>query len=551
MQTEIFMSDKQLVMKFDPKVIEHLGVRMYSTIPPVLGELIANAYDADATKVRIELYDTEEKKIVIKDNGLGMSFDDINEKFLVIGRNRRENEDTTPGGRKVIGKKGLGKLSFFGIVQTITINTVSEGKRNIFTMDWNDLMNSTGGQYQMTPDVVDEIVDDDQKGTEITLTNITRATDFSEGLLADSIARFFIFDEDFIVTISRNNENPIRLSNEMHFSAFGEEFFWDFPEDFKSIELKYEHRSKIKGKIITSEKPIPPRYNSRGVSLFSRGKLVQAPYQFSDSTSSHFFSYLTGWLEVDFIEDFSEDVISTNRQSLNWGHEQTGKLHKYLEECLKFVQSDWRKKRREKKKKHINQSTDIDIQSWQDSLPESMQNSLVSLIDEFTNSEEIEPEKSTLFLTKLEEVIPPYPLYHWRHLYDSLKNPLIEYYKNAQYLEAAQEGTKIYSDLVRKKSGQETDMTILFNMVFSAENPVLELPDIFNNSETKQNIQKGQRSLSVGLAESFRNPTSHHVKAETEKFFNEDDCLDVLSLISFLLRRVDMCERKEPNQNNG
>ncbi len=221
MQTEIFMSDKQLVMKFDPKVIEHLGVRMYSTIPPVLGELIANAYDADATKVRIELYDTEEKKIVIKDNGLGMSFDDINEKFLVIGRNRRETEDTTPGGRKVIGKKGLGKLSFFGIVRTITINTVSEGKRNIFTMDWNDLMNSTGGQYQMTPDVVDEIVDDDQKGTEITLTNITRATDFSEELLADSIARFFIFDEDFIVTISRNHENPVRLSNEMHFSAFG------------------------------------------------------------------------------------------------------------------------------------------------------------------------------------------------------------------------------------------------------------------------------------------------------------------------------------------
>ena len=104
-------------MKFDPKVIEHLGVRMYSTIPPVLGELIANAYDADATKVEIMLYDKEEKKIVIRDDGLGMSFDDINEKFLVIGRNRREGGDTTLGGRKVIGKKGLGKLSFFGIVQ--------------------------------------------------------------------------------------------------------------------------------------------------------------------------------------------------------------------------------------------------------------------------------------------------------------------------------------------------------------------------------------------------------------------------------------------------
>ena len=418
-------------------------------------------------------------------------------------------------------------------------------------MDWNDLMNSTGGQYQMTPDTVDEIVEDDQKGTEITLKNITRTTDFSEEHLADTIARFFIFDEDFIVTISRNNGKPIRLSNEMHFSAFGEEFFWSFPEDFKSIEPKYEHCNNIKGKIITSEKPIPPRYNSRGVSLFSRGKLVQAPYQFSDSTSSHFFSYLTGWLEVDFIEDFSEDVISTNRQSLNWGHEQTAKLHKYFEECIKFVQSDWRKKRAEKKREHIHQSTEIDIQSWQDSLPESMRNNVVSLIDEFTNSEEIDSEKSTLFLTKLEEVIPAYPLYHWRHLYNKLKDPLIPYYKNAQYLEAAEEGTKIYNDLVRKKSGQDTDMVDLFNTVFSPKNPVLELPDFFNNATTKQNIQNGQRSLSVGLAQSFRNPTSHHVKAKTEKFFNEDDCLDVLSLSSFLLRRVDMCEKKDPNQNNG
>ena len=94
-------------------------------------------------------------------------------------------------------------------------------------------------------------------------------------------------------------------------------------------------------------------------------------------------------------------------------------------------------------------------------------------------------------------------------------------------------------------------MTSLFNKVFSADNPILELPDFFNNSETKQSIQRGQRSLSVGLAESFRNPTSHHVKAETKRYFNEDDCLDVLSLISFLLRRVDMCEKKAPHQNNG
>lgn len=102
-------------MTFTPNTIEHLGVRMYSTLPPVVAELIANSYDADATKVHVHLIDNGNKEIVVSDNGHGMSFSEINDKFLRIGRNRRNDEDSqeSPGRRKVIGKKGLGKLSFF------------------------------------------------------------------------------------------------------------------------------------------------------------------------------------------------------------------------------------------------------------------------------------------------------------------------------------------------------------------------------------------------------------------------------------------------------
>ena len=108
-------------MTFTPNTIEHLGVRLYSTLPPVLAELIANSYDADSSEVRIELNDSGAKEIIIKDNGHGMSFEDINKKFLRIGRNRREEESSqvSIGGRHVIGKKGLGKLSFFGIAHMI------------------------------------------------------------------------------------------------------------------------------------------------------------------------------------------------------------------------------------------------------------------------------------------------------------------------------------------------------------------------------------------------------------------------------------------------
>jgi len=74
-------SKQILQMKFAPNTIEHLGVKMYSTLPPVVSELIANSYDADASEVTILLKDSTGKEIVVSDNGHGMSFNEINEGF--------------------------------------------------------------------------------------------------------------------------------------------------------------------------------------------------------------------------------------------------------------------------------------------------------------------------------------------------------------------------------------------------------------------------------------------------------------------------------------
>ena len=42
-------------MVFQPATIEHLGFKLYSNLPPVIGELVSNAWDADAKKVEISL----------------------------------------------------------------------------------------------------------------------------------------------------------------------------------------------------------------------------------------------------------------------------------------------------------------------------------------------------------------------------------------------------------------------------------------------------------------------------------------------------------------
>ena len=312
-------------------------------------------------------------------------------------------------------------------------------------MNWNDLKSSTGGQYLMTPEAVDETVEKGESGTKIVLTNINRISDFSEEFLVDSIARFFIFSEDFSVTIRLNDGETIVLSNDMHFSAFGEEFSWSFPKDFAHLESDYEHRSEISGKIITPESPIAPRFNSRGVSLFSRGKLVQLPYQFSDSASSNFYSYMTGWLKVDFIEDFTEDVISTNRQNINWGYLQTGKLHEYLGKCVQFVHSDWRKKRKDKKIADINKKLKtFNVTEWKNSIPEDIRDSFQAILEKIVEDfPEVGSEESKQIFSELKNIIPPYPSYHWRNLHLLIKDQLYQDYQEQKYLEAAKEGVVI------------------------------------------------------------------------------------------------------------
>ena len=293
-------------MTFEPDTIEHLGVRMYSTLPPILAELIANAHDADAEHVLLTLNDSEkDKEIIVEDDGAGISFDEINEKFLRIGRNRREHDkkDFTPRlGRKIIGKKGLGKLSFFGIAHEIEISTRKNGKENIFQMNWEDIKKE---EKEYEPRIVkrDRSCPHGEHGTKITLREIRRKSDFSAEDLANSLSKMFILEPDFEIEIRRNSEDPIIVSNEKKYEDLQKQVEWKIPDDYKD-ESDYEKAGEIKGHLMATEKPIPPKTNMRGITLFSRKKMVNRPEYFSNSTSSHFFSYLTGWLEVDFIDEF-------------------------------------------------------------------------------------------------------------------------------------------------------------------------------------------------------------------------------------------------------
>jgi len=533
------MMNNQYEMKFDPHTIEHLGVKMYSTLPPALAEVISNAYDADAEQVTLTFVDTSSNKsISVKDNGHGMSSNDIQERFLVIGRNRRKHDGDKPSPkyrRYATGKKGLGKLALFGLAKEIVIDTIKDGKRNRFVLNWDALLNADG-VYKPRIEKSDEPTKL-SNGTTIKLSNLKRQSTFDLESLADNLSKIFIVDDNFKINLVDQHGKTVAIDNNRRYSGFNKQFEWNL-EDF--IEEKSEYLGKLKGKFYTSLTPIRPNSGLRGVSLFSRGKLVNNPEFFSNSTSSHFFQYLTGWISADYIDNLEDDVISTNRQSVDWDNEEMNKLRVFLSSIVTQINNDWRAKRKLVKDKDLQESTGIDTSKWMSTMPEEMRQQTSKILDYL--GEEDALEKYSPVIEALHAIVPEYPMLHWRHLNEKIKVRIEKFYKNKQYAIAADQGAKIYCEVIRELTGLELDGTKLVNLAFSDKEPNIIVADI--STETGRNIQNGQRSLSSGVMESFRNPAAHMPLDQlVPDKYSELDCLNILSLVSYLLERVDKAER--------
>lgn len=547
------MTDRQLKMSFDPQTIEHLGVKMYSQIPNAIAELIANAYDADADEVQVRLYDDgKEKRIEVIDSGIGMDFEEINNKFLRIGRNRRKDgAELSPSGRKATGKKGLGKLALFGIGDLIEVITVKEnsGTRIKFTLSWGDLKGTQGQDY--TPSFEIEECDVNEKGTTIILKKLRRESAFDKEGLAISLSKLFnCFSTAFKCSVHLNDDEPIEITNELKFKNIDEQFKWVFPAFSNSIDSDYAPKQEITGEIISTEKPLKP--GLRGITLFANGRLVNTAEFFGIPESSHVFSYLAGWLNVDFIDNIEEDVISTNRQSLNWELPIIADLRNFLIVVLRKVIGEWRVKRNEANKQAVADQTNIDTEKWFNALPDNVRSDVQAIVDSVIAETEVPTEKQANVVRMVHNLVPEYPHYHWRHIHPEVQSVSQHAYQNADYYTAFHEAVKRYANTVRQYSNSFTgDDHPMMGAVFGVERGQDKLlpttksykrpSGVTFNQTTLENIENGQRELSQGIIRGCRNPVAHeeHVDLRDSGLFSEKDCLDALSILSHLFRRLD------------
>lgn len=363
------MSDS-LILKFDPNTIEHLGVSLYSKLPSVLSELISNSWDADADSVTIDFIENgDEKEIIYVDDGEGMTFDELNNKYLVIGRNRRrdtQRQESTKG-RPVIGKKGLGKLSVFGICDEIEVVSIKDGMKNHFIMNLQEIKDSRGNEY--SPELLAHNEPTSiPSGTVIKLKQIRRKSGFNLDDIALSLSKKFIIFSEMDTKITKNGsaESEVQITNELKFQTLNTEFTWSFPDE--KYDENYVHWEQMKGSVITLKTPVKDT-EMRGIYLTSRGKIVNVASFYGARDNDQFHNYVTGYLEVDFIDDFDDDVISTDRHSLNWEHEETRALQAYLQSIIKVIGKEWREKRARVKQAAVEEKHQVGIEQWKENLP--------------------------------------------------------------------------------------------------------------------------------------------------------------------------------------
>ena len=366
------VSEEKLYLRFHGRIIDSLGIQMYQSPVAAIAELIANAWDADAKNVTVTLPDNLSGKptIIVRDDGLGMTFEQCQNLYLNIGRNRRidDKTDKTPNDRPVLGRKGIGKFAGFGIAELLEVDTTSAetGERTVFHLDLIDLR---GDEYIGTePKEVPVLLRDQENasrtensGTIITLRNLTLRRTPSKSGFAESMARRFLINQtadEFKVTI---NDLPLPEDN----ALMGVEF--DFPVDYKKSEepaglrivdgVGYEKvgEDEIKWRIKFTKDTIGTE-ELRGVSVFCGIKVAQTPFFFNLSgglSGQHGQQYVSGQVRADYLDMLDADIITTERQRINWELQECKLLEEWGQKRVKSLLSIWKQRRASDKIRRI------------------------------------------------------------------------------------------------------------------------------------------------------------------------------------------------------
>lgn len=341
-------------MSISLNVLTHLGLNLYSNVPAVLSEVVANCWDADAQEVQITI-DPTDGNIVVQDDGHGMDGQDINGKYLYVGYKRREvkgEEITLKFYRPVMGRKGIGKLSLFSIANTVEVHSVRNSGKYGFVIRAAKIKEAIEAQQvaRMKGDTPADYHPEEVSPSAIHITNGTRIElrDMKKGIAQTEVGlrkrlarRFSVIGSKHHFTIFVNGKE-LTIENRDYFHKI--QYLWTFADDKDSEVHRYfalcKNLDKDKHNIVSGELPEYPGVVVRGwigtaresgalkgqpgeegslnkIVIMVRGKLAQEDILEELGETGVFTKYLIGEIHADFLDvDDMEDSATSSRQRI-------------------------------------------------------------------------------------------------------------------------------------------------------------------------------------------------------------------------------------------
>lgn len=378
--------------KIELNVLNHLGIGLYSSTPAVITEMISNAWDADAKNVSITI-DPDAKYVIVEDDGHGMTEDDVQNKFLKVGYSRREQEPTKNYSRsktrRVMGRKGIGKLAMFSLAQTIEIVTKAENNEAVaFSIDVSLLKEAC--KSNLPYDIKRIAVPTSFKldfGTRIILKNLNSRLHKTATYLKPKLARRFsiigttshkfniILNKDKITRKDANFYDDIQFF--WYLGEIGEKEVLPISTKIASIEqdkgttkkciekldsivvvTKKQNEGEeaiiknfmIDGYIATVDTPTKLGKNEDSlnrISIFANGRIFQDDILSELGSARYANSYIVGEIHADFLDADDVDRATASREAIKHDDDEYEALREHLKSILSEVRDRWDEWRRE------------------------------------------------------------------------------------------------------------------------------------------------------------------------------------------------------------
>lgn len=369
----------EYTMRISRLTVNKLGVKLYDRVSAVIAELISNAYDADATEATVRApmgqylatraggsISDKGFEIRVIDDGTGMTPGQdggMQQFFLVVGADRRNDPrrgDVSPKyGRKVMGRKGVGKLAPFGICKVIEV--ISSGGERIekeeagtidsgfltshVIMHYDDIMaedDDKNEQYRPKTGELDDTLRE-RTGTEIIMREFNyRRVPAIEDLSRQIAQRFGIGSKNWKIILQDNVETS-RDDDSRIVGAFDVvtmpntriSFRYDEGADgvvgpdgdvISDLKSGFEYNGRlypITGWVAYAKNPYKDELMA-GIRIYCRGKIAAQTSVFgrrAGFTGEHNVrSYLVGELHADWLDE-DDDLIQTDRRDILWSDE--------------------------------------------------------------------------------------------------------------------------------------------------------------------------------------------------------------------------------------